>query len=100
MEMGIVMKNRGYASGKRTSVYARVMQPRDYFLMGTLILTATSGLVLYKLSGTQFLVFPYVDYVYGKQSVFAYSIWAVCMNLPMIINIWEECKWKAIVSKI
>lgn len=103
LETGVVMGYRGYGKYpevKRTSIYSRKMRGRDWGLMAVIVMTAMTGIVLYVLSGTDVLYFPYVDYKMDFRGIAAYLCFGVLFLLPVLINITEELRWKAIVSKI
>lgn len=100
METGVVMGYRGYASGKRTSIYARKMCGRDIVLLAGILLLTIVGACGYIISETSILVFPYIEYQCDVLGIISYVCMTVLFFTPMMINIREEIRWKRIVSKI
>ncbi|MCM1246164.1 MAG: energy-coupling factor transporter transmembrane protein EcfT [Roseburia sp.] len=111
LETGIAMGYRGYGKNKmtgkkemgafrRTSIQSKPMGVREYLLLGVFFLLFLCGVGAYMASGTRLLVFPYIDYTVDRQGIAAYVLFGLLVNVPMLINIREELRWRHIISKI
>jgi energy-coupling factor transport system permease protein len=91
------MKSRGYGMPGRTAFSIYHFDKRDALI--TLLLLACGAYIVTgaMLGGLRFRYFPMVTGVVS--GVFAYSLFAAYFVLciaPVVINIWEDSRWKAI----
>lgn len=111
LETGIVMGYRGYGRNmqtgekgrkpvRRTSIRSKKMGKREYLFLGSFFFLFLCGGGLYAVSGTGFLVFPYIDYSVKAGGIAAYVLFGILINAPMLINVREELRWKRIISRI
>lgn len=93
------MKNRGYGTGKRTEYSNYTVNMRDIYVTAVIVL-----LFLIIISGSDKIGFVYFPEISksehtGVQTA-VYAAYAVLCALPIIIEIWEECRWQILKSKI
>lgn len=95
------MKSRGYGHPGRTAFSIFTFDKRDKKALFCIIVLGVYTLVGYLLGGMYFRYFPSVKTnnlsVFGMSVFISYS--ALCM-CPIIIELWEVRRWKAIKSKI
>lgn len=93
------MRNRGYGTGIRTSFSNYRISPHDTALMG---ITVSLAVFIIVFSGElHFKYFPEIKAAgqsYMQTAVL--SAYAVLCILPLIIELWEECRWRVLKSKI
>jgi len=95
------MKSRGYGLAGRTHFWLFRFEKRDYLLLILLILS-TVGLLVGSLSGVLAIqFFPWIIMPpVSLGTVLIYAMFLVLLNLPMILNIGEDLKWKSIKSTL
>ena len=95
------MKSRGYGSAHRTSFSVFTFDKRDLKLLGLIVF-----LLVYIIIGK---IFGAMDIVYfpsiktGNFSIYSTSVFIAYLMLciiPVTVEIWEEQRWKALISKI
>ena len=95
------MRSRGYGMAGRTAFSIYRLQRRDIYALIFLILA--SGYVIAG-SATGGIYWQYYPLASGQLTGFyTISVFAVYLALcliPLMINLWEEVKWKSLTSKI
>ncbi len=95
------MKSRGYGLSGRTSFSIFTFDKRDKKALICILFLGIYTLVGYLMGGMCFRFFPSMKMadvsVFGISVFIAYLLLCVC---PIIIELWEVRKWKAIESKI
>lgn len=100
IETGISMKYRGYGQGKRTSIYVKKMNLRDMCFAILFFAILILSIYLFLAARISFDVYPYVEYTGISNGMWAYVLYALAVNQPMLLNAKEEIRWKRIVSRI
>ncbi len=95
------MKSRGYGHPGRTAFSIYTFDKRDKKALLCIVILGIYTLTGYLMGGMYFRYFPSVktmDFsIFGLSVFIAYTMLCIC---PVIIEIWEARKWKAIKSKI
>lgn len=95
------MRGRGFGTAKRTSFSLYKTDTRDIFAIVYL-----AALIIYILvgkisGGLSFLYFPAVTPIgRGAYEISLYAAFAFLAAMPIIIEVWEEIRWKHIQSAI
>ena len=95
------MRGRGFGTAKRTSFSLYKTDIRDIFAIVYL-----AALIIYILvgkisGGLSFLYFPAVTPIgRGAYEISLYAAFAFLAAMPIIIEVWEEIRWKHIQSAI
>jgi len=101
IETATSMKARGYGLKGRTHFSMFHFEKRDMIVM-LLMVSCTLIIVVgsyFGRTGMQFfpkVIMPPSD----SWSMVIYLVFLVFVNIPMILNVWEDIKWKSIKSKI
>lgn len=93
------MKNRGYGTKKRSEFSNYRINVRDLYVITAVIITALIIVI-----GTRTIKFVYFPKISGTETTglqtAVYTAYALLCVLPIIIELWEECRWRIIKSKI
>ena len=95
------MKSRGYGHSGRTAFSIFIFDKRDKKAFLCIMILGIYTLVGYLMGGMYFRYFPSMKTstfsIFGISVFFSYLALSIC---PVIIEIWEVRKWKAIKSRI
>ncbi len=92
------MRARGYGLSNRTVFSNFKMSSRDYIVGG--ILLSFDLFIIYGILTNNIFVdyFPKINY--NKNGVLDYIGYFIICYMPIMINCWEEIRWKYLISKI
>lgn len=95
------MKSRGYGLTGRTSFSVFTFGKRDKILLLCITMLGIYILTGKLTGGIYFRYFPSFEYTaLSAPGISFFAAYAVLLMLPLIIEIWEGIKWKAIKSRI
>jgi energy-coupling factor transport system permease protein len=91
------MKSRGYGLKGRTHFSIYQLEKRDVFILGILLLITIGMFWGTYLGITNIQFFPMIIVnPISFTSILIFIIFLILVSLPMILNVWEEIKWKSI----
>lgn len=95
------MKSRGYGTKRRTAFSIFRFDRRDVSAILAILILGTYTIVGVLLDGMYFSYFPSIkfDSISGY-SVSVFTSYTAMAFMPVIIEVWEVTRWKAIKSKI
>ncbi len=101
IETGDSMKSRGYGLLGRTSFSIYTFDKRDKLVLAFLIINISMIMIGIYFKGIYFRYFPTLkgDWL-SAYAIGIYIHYTLFLNAPIIHNIWEDKKWKALKSKI
>lgn len=95
------MKSRGYGTQERTSFSIYSVDKRDKIALFAIILLSVYVIIGKIFNALDFVCFPSIRLgewsLYSLSVLFAYLL--LCL-VPIIIEVWEVVRWKALISKI
>lgn len=91
------MKSRGYGTEKRTAFSVYKFDGRDFAT--TVVIMVLSAIIIFGVTtgNFKFSYYPVISSV--KFNVFIIAYFAL-VNIPVVIEIWEDIRWKYLKSKI
>ena len=92
-DMGNSMEYRGYARGKRTSIYSQSLTGKDFVFLSIIILCGILSIIFYKFSDTYIYIYPYLDTNFDKCGIISYFLLGIIFFLPFFINLTKEIIW-------
>lgn len=101
IETATSMKSRGYGLKGRTHFFIFRFEKRDKMILTFMISCTIIMAVGSYLGRTRMQFFPKVIMPPPDLwSIVIYVLFLVLVSIPLILNMWEDMKWKAIKSKI
>lgn len=95
------MKSRGYGTKRRTAFSIYRFDGRDISALVAMLALGTYIVVGAVYGGMYFSYFPLITHNgVSLYSISVFSAYAILAFLPVIIEVWEVIRWKAIKSKI
>lgn len=94
------MRSRGYGQGKGTHFKMYRFALRDKILMSLLCIAIVGLLSLILCGKIKAYIYPELQLSQGAFTIAGAVIFALLINIPVIINIMEEIRWRYTQSKI
>lgn len=95
------MKSRGYGLSKRTTFTNYKLKLRDFLVLIKMVLISTVIIFGVFLKQTEFQYYPSIsDGGKSPLSALIFALYFVLCALPILIELWENFKWKLLESKI
>ncbi len=95
------MKSRGYGLPKRTAFSNFSFSKRDFWVLGTVLVLSAYIIINAFLGQVSFRYYPSIKSAkLTTQSISVFLAYLLLCAMPVIIEIWEACKWKLLKSKI
>ena len=95
------MRSRGYGMTGRTAFSIYRLQRRDIYALICLALAAAYVITGSATGGIYWQYYPMASgELTGLYTISVFAVYLALCLMPLIINFWEELKWKSLTSKI